>query len=361
MKILVIQTAFWGDLLLAVPLLRACKSNYPRAQIYLVCRKGLGSFLESLGLVNKFFEIDKKNKNSKSAAFENLKKEKFDIIFAPHQSFRTAFLVRELQSKIKIGFRTWWNFLFFTHRVKREKNLPDALRQLSLFLPLKSSISDDLAGVIKAVNEDPRFFSNLQADGKVKEVPDWASMDVVAIAKLNRRKNSERTQKHVVLAPGSVWATKRWEKDGFKKVAEHFLKNKFHVTLIGTKEEDALCREIAEISPKIRNICGQTTPEELVRTLLDADVLITNDSGAMHTGSLVSLPTVAIFGPTTLDLGYRPWQTQALVVERKLACRPCGKHGHTTCPIGTHECMKGIGPEMVIDATYKLLAGQSRS
>jgi len=61
----------------------------------------------------------------------------------------------------------------------------------------------------------------------------------------------------------------------------------------------------------------------------------------------VGTPLVSIFGPTTPSQGYTPWNKKSRVVEIPLDCRPCGAHGHNKCPIGTHDCMKKISPEMV--------------
>lgn len=72
--------------------------------------------------------------------------------------------------------------------------------------------------------------------------------------------------------------------------------------------------------------------------------------------AVVGLPTVAVFGPTTLDLGYRPWQSRAIVVQNNLLdCRPCGLHGAQRCPLGHHQCMKDLKVERVIQAFSKLL------
>jgi heptosyltransferase-2 len=70
----------------------------------------------------------------------------------------------------------------------------------------------------------------------------------------------------------------------------------------------------------------------------------------MHMAALSGLPTVAAFGPTTLDLGYRPWSASAAVAQRDLPCRPCGKHGAERCPINSHACMAGLSPATVLGA-----------
>ena len=69
----------------------------------------------------------------------------------------------------------------------------------------------------------------------------------------------------------------------------------------------------------------------------------------------MSSPTCVIYAFPHAGAGagvYRPWQNKAVVVQNKnLDCRPCGKHGHASCPIKTHECMKSIAPSQVLEAS----------
>jgi heptosyltransferase-2 len=76
----------------------------------------------------------------------------------------------------------------------------------------------------------------------------------------------------------------------------------------------------------------------------------------MHLAATSETPSVVIFGPTILEFGFRPWQDRVFVVETHgLACRPCGKHGHKKCPIGTHICMKQISKDEVLEKLQGVL------
>ena len=70
----------------------------------------------------------------------------------------------------------------------------------------------------------------------------------------------------------------------------------------------------------------------------------------------VNTAVVVIFGPTTLELGFRPWSNNSKIVQNSnLNCRPCGKHGHQVCPLGHHHCMINIKADSVIKAALDLL------
>ncbi len=286
------------------------------------------------------WEINKKNSNSRSQILNGLKGHEYDFIFCPHESIRSAAWVLQLKSKEKIGFKKWWNFFVFTKRVQKNKKLPDALRQLSLL----QTVSIDITDKIKNYSGG---------------VPEWASMSLVnEINKTVHPLKWQLKQPVLFLAPGSVWATKRWTRDGYKKVAQEF--GKTHtVVFVGTSDERELCASLQEELPNSLNLAGQTSVLDLLFLFKNGKLLICNDSGAMHVASAAGLPTAAVFGPTVLGFGYQPWQTKSTVIEKKMSCRPCGKHGHQVCPIGTHACMKDISADEVLEKARKLIQDPS--
>src|SRR5690606_396893 len=90
-------------------------------------------------------------------------------------------------------------------------------------------------------------------------VPDFASIftppkeaDVAAtLAKfgLGGATGAEAGKLHhplVFIAPGSVWATKRWTLDGFAAVTKHYLQRGFTVCLTGSPGERELCEQVVE-------------------------------------------------------------------------------------------------------------------
>ena len=65
MKILIIQTAFLGDLIISTSLVETLKKIYPNARIDFVVKKGNEKILKDHPLVQDIFLFDKKNKISK--------------------------------------------------------------------------------------------------------------------------------------------------------------------------------------------------------------------------------------------------------------------------------------------------------
>jgi heptosyltransferase-2 len=133
------------------------------------------------------------------------------------------------------------------------------------------------------------------------------------------------------------------------------LEKGYEVELVGSPDEKALCQSIADEAPGVKNRCGETSLSGLVDLLATGTALVCNDSGAMHAAATVGLPTVAIFGPTAMEFGFRPWQNKATVLQRELPCRPCAKHGGKQCPVNTHECMTSIKATEVLMSLELLL------
>jgi heptosyltransferase-2 len=167
---------------------------------------------------------------------------------------------------------------------------------------------------------------------------------------------NKRRSPYICISPGSRWLTKRWGVDGFFAVAKELESKGFQIVGVGASDELDVCRQILDKTKGGVNLAGQLNLTQLHGVLEKARLLISNDSGAMHMASVAGTPCVSVFGPTTPEMGYRPWNPNSIIVQNEdLKCRPCGKHGHMKCPIGTHECMISIRPEQVISASHQLL------
>ena len=76
--------------------------------------------------------------------------------------------------------------------------------------------------------------------------------------------------------------------------------------------------------------------------------LLANDSGAMHLGAALGVPTVGIFGPTNPD-ETRPLGGKTGFVRGVAECSPCR---HAVCPID-HRCMTSIAPPSVVETLLR--------
>jgi heptosyltransferase-2 len=346
-KVLIIQTAFLGDVLLSIPLLK--RLNELNYEVSYLCREGLGDYLLATGLVKNSFEIKKSDKNSYKRALKSLPH--YDLLLCPHQSLRSALFMNSVSADQKITFRNVYSCFLNVSRIKRNMQLPDALRQLSLL----SAVDEDTRKLIE--RGESLDYSKSETTEELSALIHLSTMKVrIETNKVGRLHLPDR---YICIAPGSRWLTKRWTIDGFKRVAKSFHDDGYNILCVGSLDEKSDCDEVVKGLENATSVAGQVDLIELHQTLSKALLLVSNDSGAMHMASAAGIPCVSVFGPTVPSMGYRPWNPQSVIIQDEaLLCRPCGKHGHMTCPIGTHECMRGIQAERVILASRRYFPEQ---
>lgn len=294
-------------------------------------------------LYSEVYELKKSDSEAYAKLQTQLKATEFSEIYCPHESLRSALFVQKLIAKKKIGYKKWWNFWIFSQRYARDRSMPDAIRQLSL---ARHEIPD-WDQKMKQIRPN-----GTESSQGLQDVPEWASLDI-ELAK-STAEDITVMKPYICIFPGSVWNTKRWTTAGFTELVKK-LDRSHSVVLMGSPNERDLCETIRANNPRVLNMAGNLSLTQSMHVLKSAFLCISNDSGGQHMAAAVGTPVISIFGPTTLDLGYRPWITKSVVVENKnLKCRPCGKHGHNKCPIGTHECMTSITPQDVLQGLIDL-------
>ena len=346
--ILVIQTAFLGDVILMTPLLKKLRLLYPKDPIHVMARSGLSEILLRSQLADVVHEIQKGSRHSYSQLLKELRQrataQRFKLVLCVHESPRSQFFAIRVPAQRRISFHLRWNALMFHDRVKKPHTKPEALRQLSLLSPLDPS----LPSLIQAYPDaGPPPFA---------PIPAWADLSIQdrvpepSKELLNQRGPVEGA---IGIFPGSVWATKQWTESGFIETALFWRKQNRRVLILGSPQEKTLCARIAQASGT-ECWAGELSLWELLSVLKSVALVISNDSGSAHLASLVDTPTITIFGPTILEFGYRPWQNKVRIVENKnLSCRPCGSHGPQQCPLQHHRCMKEILAQEVIQASLE--------
>lgn len=342
----VVQTAFIGDVFLSIPFLRRLKALYPNDKIIFVAKKGVADYLLRLQVIDELHTVNKGDKSSYHDAVKKINAHA-DVatVFCLHRSLRSALFTWQLKAKKKYGFSQGLNFLFFSETVKYLKTFPDAIRQMALLALV------DPVTAAKIQEQDWSYLNKAKADGDFQNIPEFFSMKAAG--------HTVNKVKKIALFPGSVWETKKWPVNYYAELCEKLIAEGYQVNLMGGPEEASLCEEIKAKNPKAEVLAGKMKLVDSIDFLKSCDLIIGNDSSPSHLGASVGTPVMAIFGPTTLDLGFRPWNDHSVVVEnRNLTCRPCGLHGHHKCPLGHHKCMKEILPENVFHSAKKVLNAQ---
>ena len=334
MKILIIQTAFVGDIALSIFFANELKQNFSDCEITFVSTEIGCEILKCFKFIDQPIAFSKRNKHKGLKGINilanKLNNVEYDYIFALHRSFRTAILVNKIKGKQKIGFdKNSLSFLLdkkikydkFIHEVKRNRKC------LSVFSTIKEEF-DYLKCIEKNIS-DFDFITNV-ADDNFK--------------------------KPILIAPGSVWETKKWDKNYFVELSNKLKQDNENIYLIGGKEDIGICNYIAERSG-VQNLSGQTTIPQILELVRNSKLVITNDSAPTHFASLFNIPTITIYGPTSSKFGFYPLSEGSIFIEDEdLFCSPCSIHGEKKCPRKTMQCMKNITPEMVYAMLNTLVA-----
>ncbi|MCB9218471.1 MAG: lipopolysaccharide heptosyltransferase II [Ignavibacteriales bacterium] len=328
-KILVVQTAFIGDVILVTPLLRALNDLFPNSQIDIMVTPQTSNILNNNPNINSIIIFDKKKNKLKASlkVLRQLKLIKYDIVFTPHSSITTAILIFLAGIPIRVGFDRWSARWLLTHKVKHLANVHKIKKILNLLSPFTD-----------------REYSMQTELFPTKEMIENA-LSIVGDLKLN-------SKKLIALAPGSNWFTKRWPKEYYKQLAEKLNKLNFGLIFIGSKDEENLCEEIKPDEKSI-NLAGKLSLLESAAVVELCDIMICNDSGALHIADAVKTDVISFFGPTVKSIGYFPYRENDKVLEVELDCRPCSSHGTNKCPLEHHNCMKMIEPDFVVQEVIK--------
>jgi heptosyltransferase-2 len=160
----------------------------------------------------------------------------------------------------------------------------------------------------------------------------------------------------IAIAPGAHWPTKRWPVEHFQALVAALSKRGLSIVLVGNADDRQACDAIASAATGIVNRAGMLDLAQLKAVVARSRMAITNDTGVMHIAEALGKPVAALFGPTVPQFGFAPWRPESVLIEQDLDCRPCSLHGSKTCPRGHFQCMRGIVPQVVLEAVNALLA-----
>jgi heptosyltransferase-2 len=96
-------------------------------------------------------------------------------------------------------------------------------------------------------------------------------------------------------------------------------------------------------SAEVMNLAGKLTLLQSAALMAGAQHNYVNDSGPLHLASATNAPVSAFFCSTIPEFGFGPLSDKASIIEvQGLDCRPCGLHGHKSCPKGHFRCGEGL-------------------
>ena len=323
-KILVIQTAFIGDVVLATALIENLHQQWPEVKMDILVRKGNESLFESHPFLNQVLVWDKKNNKYHHwvGLLFKIRSNHYDVVINAQRFAATGAWTALSGAKIKIGFdKNPFSFLFTNsvvhqfsekgqHEIDRNHQLLSCLFEAKVAMPkLYPTTSDELAVI-----------------------------------------NYQQTP-YLCIAPASVWFTKQFSSEKWVDLINQ-IPFKGPIYLIGGPGDKLLCDQILQkINRKsVVNLAGRLSFLASAALQKKAVLNYVNDSAPMHFASAVNAPVVAVYCSTLPDFGFGPLSDNSFIVQtnESLTCRPCGIHGKKQCPLKHFDCAKTIKMDQLI-------------
>jgi len=343
-RICVWNTAFLGDAVLTLPLIASLKKGFPDSEIDFWVRPGLEQLFEAQPELSQVLPVAKRGRHRGVGGLlrlvAELRKGVYDLHVCAHTSPRSALAALGSGAPLRVGYYSGLLSQLAFHRLvdRKFRELEEIERLLELLKPLDLPIA----------TRWPRL---VLSEGVREEVAAFRAREGLSSVPV------------LGVHPGSVWATKRWPAQRFGRVAALAAKAGARILIFAGPGEEPLAKMALQAARKASprafeacvNMAGRLSLPQLAAHIGLLDCYLCNDSGPMHLAWIQDTPLVALFGPTTRELGFYPRGERSTVIERRLDCRPCGKHGGRRCRLGTHACMRGIEPEEVWQAVRRKL------
>jgi len=348
--VIVSQAAGVGDVILASPVFRALRANFPRARITLMVNPTTVKIVSNNTYFDEVLIYDTSASVIKKISFiRRLRTLKFDLAFCLSECFSSLLLCYLSAAKIRVGFD--WNKrgMFLNVKVPYYKPEKKYLGELFLDLLRAAGLPEE------TLNPNLEFWhseEDIKAAGKFLDAQGVTEKDL-----------------KVVVHPGAGWSPRRWPAERFAGLIEKVMgKYKAKVFIAGSEEDRVLIEQIIGIvgdiskdslsigeDKRLFNCVGCFSLNQFAGLLSLSDLFIGNDSAPMHLAAAVNAPLVALFGPSSA-VKYGPRSEHSIIIKSLASCGPCLQlTGQDRCIKGSPDCMNLITVEQVEQAVEQLL------
>lgn len=337
-RVAVFRALQLGDMLCAVPALRALRAAMPEAEITLIGLPWAKEFVRRFSrYVDRLLEFrgypglpESDCRAEDAAAFlQSAQAARFDLAIQLHGSGTiTNPLVMLLGARHQAGFYVPGQYCpdpdsFFPYPAGE----PEVRRNLRLLerlgIPLRG---EELEFPID--ERDRRELGQIAGTAEIQET------------------------EYICLHPGARAATRRWMPSRFAAVADALAAEGYRIVLTGSSDEAALANEVAgRMNADCWNLAGKTSLGALAALIEGSRVLISNDTGVSHIAAALGTPSVVVALGSDLARWAPADERRHRVLAHPVDCRPCS---HTVCPID-FPCAEGIGVDDVVEAACELL------
>jgi heptosyltransferase-2 len=305
-NILIIQTAFIGDAILASSLGEKLHAFFPTAKISILVRLGNESIYEHHPFLTEILTWNKKENKIRNLfkLLFRIRKNKYDCVINCHRFASSGLLTGFSGAKHTAGYKQ--NPFSFLFNFSIKHSVSNGLHETERYNQLIEDFTDK------------KIF-------KPKLYPSAADIKLV-----------EQFQNHpyICIAPASVWFTKQLPMQKWVELCDKTNSNTT-IYLLGAPSDIEFCNSIKKSAAHLHIIilAGKLNLLQSCALMQSAKMNYVNDSAPLHLTSSVNASVTAFFTSTVPAFGFGPLSDKAIIKEvLNLECRPCGLHGYKTCP-----------------------------
>lgn len=352
-SILIVRMSAFGDIVCALPTLRALRASFPKARLGWVVDERFQELVAHDPQIDQVFvaplarwgKMVKKARNLPAVRGEyarlgqELREAGYEVCLDLQGIVKSGLITRMARCGRTLQMagdhlrKLQW--MFPGERVKEY-----GLHAVDRMLPLAAELGADTS--------NPRFDFYLPEEARRTAEELFAAHSFTTHGPI------------VALNPGAFAVHRMWPAERFAEAARKLTEEHgARVVVLGGPKEVELAEEICERSG-VSPLCtaGKTSYLQLAAVIARCDVAVSGDTGPMHLAAAVGKPVVALFGPANPERT-GPYGPQHVVLQKPFPCQPC--YAHPTCT--DYACMKALEVEEVVAAVLKALspAGDSPS
>jgi ADP-heptose:LPS heptosyltransferase len=365
-NILFIELSEMGSLVLLSPLVDRTRKAYPNANVYFMSFKNISPALHVLQMIDRDKVLTLRSENlpvflmDLARNMRTIMRIPFDITFDLELFSRISSILSFFSgARVKVGFDNFmaeglYRGKFLTHPVTYNPHRHITQNYLAMFYALLEK-EGDIPHSKRAVGEEEMV---------IPAIP----FEAGGVEKLRSRLYGafpalKDVKKLVALNPNSsqVMPLRRWPAEHFFELSRRLLKIPDLGVVItggpGEMDDAAVAAEICRraANPRVVNLAGFTTMEELIMLYRIVDVLVSNDSGPAHFAAVARTKTVILFGPESPAL-YGSLNPNAHNFYKHLQCSPCSTaYNQRTSPCRNNVCMQSITVDEVYGKVVEML------
>jgi heptosyltransferase-2 len=318
-----------GDLVMSTPGFRALRAHFPEAHIALQLRPGLEALMAGSPWFDEILPVDSYRKGGLALWREGkaLKRSRhFDVGLCLPDSFSSALLMRVAGVGRVVGYRRGGRGPLLHQAVS--PNPEWGRRRMVARERFVLGLTDALGCSEQGTQLE--LFTTAAEEARVDELLGSAAVGSI-----------------VAMAPGASFGpSKLWESEAFARVGDELVNSDFQVLLVGAPRERAIANAVsAKMRSPHRNLVGDVDLGSLKALLRRCRLLVCNDAGARHIAVAFGVPSIVIFGPTSLEKTNLNLEGVS-ALKADVPCRPCYQRN---CPID-HRCMTRVDSDQVLAA-----------